>query len=191
MFRIMKRLLFGIIAAAAFTIGADAQVSHDYFNGDREPVITAMLTKDQVPAPVVEAVRTQFDKNNPLTWSKFPYALKEYGWVYDIGAEDVVLDRYEVTMKTDKGTELWAVYTNKGELVETRELLKDTSIPKDVMEKFLNSQYKDWKITGNREIIKFYHDHSPDKSKIEQHFRINVEKDGVKRAISFNWKGTN
>lgn len=187
----MKRFLLGLVAVAAFAINAEAQVSHDYYSGDREPIITAMLTKDQVPAPVLEAVRTQFNKANPLTWSKFPYALKEYGWVYDVGAEDVVLDRYEVIMKTDNNTELWAVYTNKGELVETREILKDVAIPKDVMDKFLNSQYKDWKIVGNREVIKFYHDHTLDKSRIEQHFRINVEKDGVKRAISFNWKGTN
>jgi len=185
----MKRVLFSLLAVLTFALGTEAQVSHDFSAGDREPVVLATLTKDQVPVAVVEAVKTQFDKNNPQTWSKFPYALKEYGWVYDIGAEEVALDRYEVTMKTEKNTELWAVYTNKGELVETREMSKDIMIPKDIMEQFYNSQYKEWKIVGNKEIIRYYHDHSLDKTKIEQHFRINVEKDGVKRAISFNWEG--
>lgn len=187
----MKRTLVLIAMVLTFILPSAAQVSHDYMAGDREPVVTATISKEQVPAVVVNAVSRQFDKSNPLTWSRFPYALKEYGWVYDVGADNVVLDRYEVTMKTDKGNDLWAVYTNNGELVETREMSTNIAIPQDIMNQFLNSQYKDWKIVGNKEIIKFYHDHSLDKSKIEQHFRINVEKDGIKRAISFNWKGIN
>jgi hypothetical protein len=57
------------------------------------------------------------------------------------------------------------------------------------MEKFQNSQYKDWKIVGSKEVIKYYHDHN--NSSVEQHFRITVEKDNVKRGISFNWQGEN
>jgi hypothetical protein len=187
----MKKVVFTFFALIALVLSATAQVAHDYNISDREPGVLAKLTVDQVPPAVVNAVKTQFDKNNPETWSKFPYALKEYGWVYDMGAAEINLDRYEVTMKTDRKTDLWAVYTTKGELVETREMSKDIPIPKDIMTQFQNSQYKDWTITGNKEIIRFYHDHSLDKTKIEQHFRINVEKDGAKRAISFNFKGTN
>lgn len=187
----MKKVVFTFLAFIAITVGAAAQVAHDFNPSDREPGLLAKLTVDQVPPAVVNAVKTQFDKNKPETWSKFPYALKEYGWVYDFGAAEVNLDRYEVIMKTDKNTDLWAVYTNKGELVETREVSKDIAMPADIMTQFQNSQYKDWKIVGNKEVIRFFHDHTFDKTKIEQHFRINVEKDGVKRAISFNYKGTN
>ncbi|MBN1108118.1 MAG: hypothetical protein JXR66_06140 [Bacteroidales bacterium] len=187
----MKTIFLTFAASVIFMISAEAQVSHDYYIGDREPIVTATIEKSEVPVAVVNAVTTQFDRNNPMTWSKFPYALKEYGWVYDIGAEDIVLDRYEVTMKTDKGNDLWAVYTNKGELVQTREMSKNIAIPKEVMEMFNNSQYKDWNIIGNREIIKYYHDHTIDRKKIEQHFRLTVEKDGAKRNISFNWKDSN
>jgi hypothetical protein len=187
----MKKVVFTFLAFIAIAVGATAQVAHDFNPSDREPGVLAKLTVDQVPPSVVNAVKTQFDKNKPETWSKFPYALKEYGWVYDLGAAEVNLDRYEVIMKTDKNTDLWAVYTNKGELVETREVSKDIAMPADILTQFQNSQYKDWKIVGNKEVIRFYHDHSLDKTKIEQHFRINVEKDGVKRAVSFNYKGTN
>jgi hypothetical protein len=187
----MKKSLIAFLSIIGFVAVTEAQVSHDYYAGDREPVVTSRLDKGQVPAEVVKAVNTQFNRNNPLTWSKFPFALKEYGWVYDVGAEDLQLDRYEVTMKTENGNDLWAVYTKSGELVETREMSTNIAVPADVMEMFNNSQYKDWKIVGNREIIRFYHDHSLDKSKIEQHFRITVEKDGTKRSISFNWKGSN
>jgi len=187
----MKKLLFAFSALVAMVYSLPAQVAHDYSAFDREPVITATLTKDQVPPAVLNAVSVQFDKSNPVTWSKFPYALKEYGWVYDIGAENLNLDHYQVVMKTNKGNDLWAVYTNQGELVETREVSSNTAVPPSVMENFLKSQYKDWKIVGNKEIIRFYHDHSLERSKVEQHFRITVEKDGTIRSISFIWQGTN
>ncbi|HEY5124357.1 MAG TPA: hypothetical protein VIK14_11540 [Ignavibacteria bacterium] len=186
----MKKLLSFCIALMTFVLPSLAQ-SHDFSVYDREPAVLAKITKDQVPAVILNAVSIQFDKNNPLTWSKFPYALKEYGWVYDVGAENLNLDRYEVTMKTSKGDDLWAVYTNKGELVETREMSANITIPSSVMDEFLKCQYKDWKIIGNKEIIRFYHDHDLNKNNVEQHFRITVEKNGVKRSISFNWQGTN
>jgi hypothetical protein len=185
----MKKLLFTCLTLTAFVFPSLAQVAHDWNDFDREPVVTAKITKDQVPVAVVNAVNTQFSKDNPLTWSKFPYALKEYGWVYDVGAGNMNLDRYEVTLKTNKGNDLWAVYTNKGELVESREMSTNVPIPASVMDAFQKSQYKDWKIVGNKEIIRFYHDHN--NSSVEQHFRITVEKDGVKRSISFNWQGNN
>jgi hypothetical protein len=184
----MKKLLSSCLVLVAFVLPSMGQ-SHDFNSNDRDPDVLAKITKEQVPAAVVAAVNTQFDKNNPLTWSKFPYALKEYGWVYDIGEGNLNLDRYEVTMKTSKGNDLWAVYNAKGELIESREASSDIAVPPAVLTEFQKSKYKDWKIVGNKEIIRFYHEHN--NASVEQHFRITVEKDGVKRAISFNWQGTN
>ena len=186
--RIMKKLLSSCVALIAFVLPSMGQ-SHDFNANDVEPSVVTKITKEQVPAAVVNAVNVQFDKNNPLTWSKFPYALKEYGWVYDVGAGDLNLDRYEVTMKTTKGNDLWAVYNNKGELIETREMSNNIAVPVSVMNELLKSKYKDWAVVGNKEIIKFYHDGN--KNKVEQHFRVTVEKNGVKRSISFNWQGSN
>jgi len=185
----MKKLLFSVLAFLGFLFPLLAQVDHDYNVNDREPLINTTITKDQVPAAVVEAVQTKFDMSNSATWSKFPYALKEYGWVYDVGASNVKLDRYEVRMKTKKGDDLWAVYTAKGELVETRETVNNITPPANIQEALSKSQYKDWKIVGDKEIIRFYHDHN--NSSVEQHFRLTVEKDNVKRSISFNFQGTN
>jgi hypothetical protein len=183
----MKKVLITCLALIGFVLPSLAQVSHDYNPNDREPSINATITKDQIPAAVLKAVNTQFDKDNPLTWSRFPYALKEYGWVYDVGASDVNLDRYEVTMKTGKGNDLWAVYAANGDLIETREALTNVAVPPSVMEALAKSQYKDWKIVGNKEVIRFYHDHN--NSSVEQHFRITVENNNVKRSISFNYQG--
>jgi hypothetical protein len=185
----MKKLLITILVILAFVIPSLAQIDHDYNPNDREPEVKATILKDQVPEAVRKAVITQFDKNNPITWSKFPYALKEYGWVYDVGAANIKLDRYEVTMKTAEGNDLWAVYAANGELVESRELSVNVPVPTYVYEELSKSQYKDWKIVGNKEIIKFYHDHN--NSSVEQHLRLTVEKDNVKRSLSFNFQGSN
>jgi hypothetical protein len=89
-------------------------------------------------------------------------------------------------MKTSKGDDFWAVYSANGELIETREISNDVALPHDVQVKLANSKYKDWTLVGNKEIIRFYHDH--DFSSVEQHYRVTVEKDKVKRSISFNYQ---
>lgn len=185
----MKKLFITSLAFLSFLIPSLAQIDHDFNANDREPNVKATILKDQVPEAVRKAVNIQFNKNNPLTWSKFPYALKEYGWVYDVGAADLKLDRYEVTMKSEKGNDLWAIYAANGELIESREMSVNVAVPTYVLEELSKSKYKDWKIVGNKEIIKFYHDHN--NSNVEQHLRLTVEKDNVKRSLSFNFQGAN
>jgi hypothetical protein len=185
----MKKLFVSLFALAGFLFPLLAQVDHDYNPNDRVPVVNTTITKEQVPAAVLKSVNNQFDKNNPVTWSKFPFALKEYGWVYDVGAADLNLNHYEVTMKTPTGAELWAVYSADGDLIETREVSKNVPLPRIAQEELAKSQYKDWKVVGDKEIIRYYHDH--DKTSAEQHLRVTVEKDGVKRSISFNYQSGN
>jgi hypothetical protein len=184
----MKKLIISLVVLFGFIFPLLAQVDHDFNLNDRVPLVSAKLAKDQIPAAVLKAFNTQFDQNNPQTWTKFPYALKEYGWVYDVGSSDLTLDRYEVTMKTKGGNDLWAVYDIDGNLIETREASTNVAIPKAVMDSFLKSQYKDWSIVGDKEIIKFYHDHNS--KSVEQHFRITVEKGKVRKSISFNYQQT-
>ncbi len=173
-------VFFGVVVAPLI-----AQVDHDYNVNDREPLASVTLKKDQIPAAVIASVNKKFNKYDKLTWSRFPYALKEYGWVYDVGAQDIVLDRYEVQMKTTTGDDLWALYDSNGDLVETNEISRNVLIPEDIRVKLANSQYKDWRIVGNKEIVRYYHNH--DDASVEQHLRITVEKDNVKRSISFNY----
>jgi hypothetical protein len=183
----MKKFLVSFLVFSGLIFPLLAQVDHDYNDNDRVPIVNATITKEQVPPAVIKAAQVQFDLSNSATWSKFPYALKEYGWVYDVGASDIQLDRYEVTMKNKEGHELFAVYDAKGGLVESRELANNVAMPANVQTELAKSQYKDWKVVGDKEFIKFYHDH--DIKKVEQHIRLTVEKDGVKRSISFNFQG--
>jgi hypothetical protein len=182
----MKKLFVIFTLMAAVMIRLVAQVDHDYNVNDRVPLATIKISQAQVPESVLKAVKTQFSESDPLTWSKFPYALKEYGWVYDVGAADIPLNRFEVTMKGKKGDVMWAVYNAVGELIETREVLNNAPLPRSVQEALDKSQYKGWTIVGNKEVIKFYHDN--DMSKVEQHYRVTVEKDKVQRSISFNYQ---
>jgi hypothetical protein len=183
----MKKLLVSVLALSGFLFPLMAQfVDHDYNPNDRIPVVNATITKEQVPPAVLKAVNTQFDQSNPLTWSKFPYALKEYGWVYDVGASTLDLNHYEVTMKTKTGNDLWAVYDADGDLIETREMSTNIPLPQSVKDGLAKSQYKDWTVVGDKEIIRYYHDHN--KTSAEQHFRVTVQKNNVKRSISFNFQ---
>jgi hypothetical protein len=184
----MKKIIVSLALLLGIIFPLLAQVDHDYNLNDKVPFVAAKLTKDQIPAAVMNSFKNQFDQNNPNTWSKFPFALKEYGWVYDVGSSDLSLDRFEVTMKTKGGNDLWAVYDLGGNLIETREASFNVPIPKAIMDAFQKSQYKDWTIVGDREIIKFFHDHNS--KSVEQHFRITVEKDKVRRSISFNYQQT-
>ena len=183
----MKKLVFSILALFGFLFPVLAQVDHDYNVNDRVPLVNVTITKEQVPAAVLKAATTQFDMSNPVTWSKFPYALKEYGWVYDVGASDIKLDRYEVQLKNKEGHDLWAVYSASGDLIESRETANNVAMPLNVQQALANSQYKDWKVVGDKEIIKYYYDHNI--SNVEEHIRLTVEKDNVKKSISFNFQG--
>jgi hypothetical protein len=181
----MKKLFFTWLAFMSFMLPILAQVDHDYNPNDMIPDTVLTLNKDQVPPSVIKAMSTEFEMSNPTSWTKFPYALKEYGWVYDKGASEVKPDRYEVRMKTKEGNDLYAVYSTEGNLIATREICVNISVPPHVIESLSKSKYKDWTIIGNKEVIRYYHD----KKSVEQHFRLTVEKDNVKRSISFNYQG--
>lgn len=181
----MKKLLFTCLALMAFMLPLVAQVDHDYNPNDEAiPESGFELKNEQVPLSVRAAMKVDFKMENPATWTKFPYALHEYGWVYDKAASDVKPDFYRVTMKTAKGR-LSAVYSAKGDLVSTREESTNIEIPPYVLESLSKSKYKDWTVIGNKEIIKYYHD----KSSVEQHIRLTLAKDNVVRSISFNYHG--
>jgi hypothetical protein len=180
----MKKLFFAVIIFMALTLNAVAQVDHDYNPNDVTPAEGSKLSINEVPEAVLKAMKTDFALDDPLTWTKFPYALKEYGWVYDKAASGVKPDRYEVSMKTTNGDILFAVYSANGTLISTKETYINSTIPASVKEKLANSIYKDWAVVGTKEIIKYYYD----KNSVDQHFRVTVAKDNVKRTISFNYQ---
>jgi hypothetical protein len=184
----MKKIIINSLFLAAFGISAQAQMQ-DFYVANPEPVIISTMPVEQLPVEVRKSVDLQFDRNNPLTWSKFPFAMAQYGWVYDLGIENT-LDHFTVEMKTDKETDLWAMYTKEGELIETREESKNVVLPAAIRNEIAKSEYSDWRITETKEIVRFSHNHNYDKSKVRQKFQVKVEKDGAEKSLTFNWSAT-
>lgn len=182
----MKKILFTLLVIASFSIPVLAQVDHDYNPNDVViPEKGLVLNEEQIPPAILKVVKSDFRLWSPSTWTKFPYALREYGWVYDKAAANVKPDRYQVAMKTNDGKQLFAVYSADGTLIATREESTNISVPEHVMESLYHSMYKDWSIIGNKEIIRYFHD----KNSVEQHIRLTVQKGNVVRTISFNYQG--
>jgi hypothetical protein len=181
----MKKLIMTCLVLLAFVVPSPAQIDHDFNpNEGLIPATGTILTKDQIPPAVVQAFKADFNIDNPISWMKFPYALQEYGWIYDMGASDVKPNNFEAATKSKKGNDLYAVYSADGRLIATREMIPNLPVPPYILESLSKSQYKDWKIVGNKEFIQYFHD----KNSIEKHFRLTVEKDNVKRSISFNFQ---
>lgn len=185
----MKKIVITLFVTMGFVLPALAQEAGSFDPDGREPVVSAKISKDQVPAPVQKAVNTRFDKENPQTWSKFPYALKEYGWVYDVNSSSNELEGYTVKMKTTDGDDFQALYNADGRLIESKEMSVNVPVPHDILAELQNSSYKDWNIVGDKQVVKYYRDRN--NSNVESHLRITVEKANVKKNISFNWNGEN
>jgi len=181
----MKKLLLTLIVLVTYMFPMIAQSDSYYVKGEKVPIVTAEISKDQLPSAILMAVNVRFDKDNPLTWSKFPHTLKEYGWVYEVGTTDNMPSHYEVTMRTTSGGYMLGFYSADGYLTETREISKNISVPRYILEALFESPYKDWKIVGNKEVINFYQ--SMDNTVAEQNFRLSLEKDKERKKLAFNY----
>lgn len=183
----MKKLvLSAVLVALMLPLVAQTENGLDFAN--RVPLVSTTITKENLPQSVVNSASLRFDKNNPLTWSKFPYALKEFGWVYDLGTSESQLVNFEVTMENTNGDLLWAAYNAEGELTETRQNSKNVPVPQYIRAALAEGEFKDWKIAGTREMISFYN--GPDFAKADQHFRLVVEKGKERKRLAFDYEGS-
>jgi len=179
----MKKLWFVWLALTAFSLPSFAQET-DNVSAPYEVIVPDKgftLKKSQVPASVLEARNTDFKMNDPVTWTKFPYSLKDYGWEYD--ASDKV-DYYKVSMRAANNKMIYAVYSAKGDLIATKEETTNAELPSYVLESFSKSKYKDWQIIGNKEIIKFYNT----KNSVQQVIRLEIKKGSQVKHINFNYE---
>jgi hypothetical protein len=180
----MKKLIISLFVFTGFLFPLLAQVDHDQSVNDIIPVESLTLKKDQVPAAISKAVLSDFAKDEAFRWGKFPYVLEKYGWVVSKDAADQKPDRYEVNIKANDGSDIYAVYSPDGTILQSRTIRKNAFLPSAVSQALAKSQYKDWTVVGDKELIKYWNA----KNDIEEHFRITVEKNNVKKSISFNYK---
>jgi len=184
----MKKLVTTLATLAAFTLPMIAQSDPHYTLSEKIPVVTASIPTTEVPASVITAINTKFDKDNPLTWSSFPYQLKEYGWVYEVGSSVEPLTNYEVTMRTTEGNTMSGIYDSQGDLIETREVSRNIALPRYVREELVSGEFKDWKVVGTRELVQFYKDIEGPRA--DQVFKLTVEKEKEKRKLTFKYEAS-
>jgi len=180
----MKKLIVSLIAVAGFIIPLRAQVDHDQNDNETFPKESLILKKDQIPANIVNAVNTDFSNGEAFRWGKFPFMLEKYGFVIAKGKENQKPDYYEVNIKTKDGSDIYAVYSSDGTIIQSRTIRKNAALPLTVTQALAKSQYKDWTIVGDKELIKYYNS----KSDVEEHFRVTLEKNNVKKSVSLNYK---
>jgi hypothetical protein len=180
----MKKLFVSLLAFTGFLFPLLAQVDHDQNMDDKVPVESFILRKDQVPAAIRNAVNSDFATGEAFRWAKFPFVLEKYGWVIAKDESGQPPDQYDVNIKAKDGSDIYAIYSSDGTIIQSRTIRKNAILPESVSMALKKSQYKDWTVVGDKEIIKYWNT----KNDIEEHYRITVEKNNVKKTISFNYK---
>jgi hypothetical protein len=179
----MKKLFFPIIASFIIFFPAIAQIEEDEVE---VPIERLILKKENVPVSIVQAVNKSFQNGVALEWYSFPYLLKEYGWAFKSEGDKTIgnasPDLYAVHIRTSEGSRVDAIYTKDGKLVRSKEVVINTLIPLPVMKAIEKGQYKDWRIVGDRSVIKVAQ-HSI------VHYAVKVEKDNNKRTLYFDKNG--
>jgi hypothetical protein len=179
----MRKLIISILASTGFLFPLLAQIDHDQRENDIVPVESLTLKKEQIPAAIVKAVNTDFAAEQAFRWGKFPYVLEKYGWIIAKDQTNVKPDYYEVNIKAHDGSDIYAIYSPDGTIIQSRTFRKNAALPPKVLKALEKSQYKGWNVVGDKELIKYY----KSKNDVEEHFRITVEKNNVKKTISFNY----
>ncbi len=160
-----------------------AQVDHELTESEEVPVESLTLKKDQVPPAIVKAVTSEFKNSEAFMYGKFPYVLQKYAWVVDQDSKDAKPDLYEAYIKASDGSRIYAIYKPDGTIVQSRTIRVNAALPRDVEEALAKSQYKDWKIVGDKEFLKYYNS----KNNVEEHVKVTVEKNNVRKSIAFNF----
>jgi hypothetical protein len=183
----MKKMLLSLIALLACVPIITSQ-EYGVISSEKVTLFTAEIPTDEIPLSVKKAVSVRFNKDDPRTWSRFPFTFREYGCVYEAGADGEMPMQYEVRMKTTKGDYMWGTYAADGDLIQTREKSRNIAIPHYILEALAKSDYRDWKIVGNKEIINVYK--SSGNLLAKQNMKLNLGKDSERKKIAFSYEAS-
>lgn len=142
----MKKLIVVAILFIAFQ-GAMAQ--------DSETLVIKKIEKRTVPAAVITSVEKEYPEGIVELWEAIPAKAFESYYVVS-KTNDLYLgekpEYYQVTM-TGTHSKTYAVYDAKGNLIHSREIIKDTALPEAIRTTIV-TDYPGWKINGDKEVIR-------------------------------------
>jgi len=177
----MKKLVLASVVVLAFALQAFAQQEMKV----QVPMEKLVIDQSQVPQVVKTAVRKDVADGQPIQWHTFPYVFKKYGWDVinpKLAKKEKKPDQYEVYIKTSHGGRIDAVYGKNGNLVRMREVLKDVELPMKIEDAIAKSQYKDWNISKDKELITVGEDHV-------KHYVVRLTKGEKKKTLFIDEKG--
>jgi hypothetical protein len=140
------------------------------------------LKKGNLPPNVIKAAEELFKGNTQIKWGVFPYELKDYGWVVNKDNNEPI-DRYEISMKAKDGSDVFAVFEANGELIRYRMVHKDEALPSKVLNAIAKTEYKDWKLVGETEVVK------SNQKKIVDHYIVKMKNGNKKKNLYYSFNG--
>lgn len=174
----MKKLLLLISAILVLTFPIMAQE----LLSEEVPEEILTLKKGNIPPAVVKAAEELFKGSTQIKWGVFPYEFKDYGWVVNKDYNEPI-DHYEIYLKTTNGDEAHAVFEPNGDLVRYKLMTKNVPLPKPVLSAISKSEYKDWKINKDVELIK------SDQKKVVEHYIVKLENGNQKKTLYYSLNG--
>jgi hypothetical protein len=175
----MKKFSVVLIGFLTFVSALSAQ---EKAINEVDPVAMSEIKKSDVPAAVTNAVARDFKNYVPTKFSSFPYQFRQFGWFVNTDNKET-LDHYQVNMVTQSGSYLEAVYSPTGDLIRYKQLIKNEALPEVITRSIANSDYKDWTITGDHELIK------GNPKEMTDHYVIKLKKGNQKKNLFLDEKG--
>jgi hypothetical protein len=175
----MKRLLitFGFMLAGFFPL-----LAQDKEVAEVTPIEKAEVKKADVPLAVTKAATTDFKDYIPTKFSTVGFKLMPYGWSANTDIKED-LDHYELHLTANNGSYLDALYSPDGNLERYKKVIKNEVVPKAIMESIATSEYKDWKLTADQEII------TGDPREVKDHYIIKLKNGAKTKTLFFTDKG--
>lgn len=170
----MKKLIVVVILFVAFQ-NAWAQ--------DSETLVIKKIEKRTVPAAVITSVEKQYPEGIVELWEAIPAKAFESYYVVSETNDLSLGEKPEYFQVTMKGThsKTYAVYDAKGNLIHSREIIRDTELPEAIRNTIV-ANYPGWKITGDKEVIR-------ERKGIDDTYKVELTKSKEKRILIMDPEG--
>ena len=168
------------LAGSLLTLGsAMAQI-------ESETVTAQKVKKEEVPTTVVASVEEDFPDKTVEDFALIPAKVYQEDWVVSKSEQGVTDEstfdpQYYQVEFSGKGESGKAVYNSAGELIHSKEIIKDESLPEAITKKIAD-QYPDYQITKDKEVIK-------DGNKKVDYYQVEIKKGKDKEKLYFSENG--